>query len=110
MAFNQRLAIVRFLFIVSITCFQSILSDESSHQYEDGEVISVWMNKVGPFNNPTETYPYFSSHVPFCNRAEHIDVKHHEIHYSKFDGLGSVLEVMYRSSLCTITSLHSHHQ
>jgi len=84
--------ITRILLFLSSMLFESTLSDEATHQYDDGEVISVWMNKVGPFNNPTETYPYFSSHVPFCNRAEHIDVKHHEIHYTKFDGLGSILE------------------
>ena len=71
------------------------LADESSHEYSDGESIVVWVNKVGPFNNPTETYPYFKSHVPFCNRAEHVGAQHHELHSSKFDGLGSLLEVLF---------------
>ncbi len=80
------------LFYLFIT-FKTITCDESTHEYEDGESITVWVNKVGPFNNPTETYPYFKSHVPFCNKAEEVMAKHHEIHYSKFDGLGSLLEV-----------------
>lgn len=34
-------------------------------QYEDGEEVYLWMNKVGPFPNPQETYPYYS--LPFCH-------------------------------------------
>ena len=79
--------------IRAFIALQVVFSDEANHEYQDGESITVWVNKVGPFNNPTETYPYFKSHVPFCNRAEAVNAKHHEIHYSKFDGLGSILEV-----------------
>eukprot|EP01083_Nonionella_stella_P075784 206138_1 len=81
-----------FLLCLTLFAFTPILSDEASHEYTDGESITVWVNKVGPFNNPTETYAYFKSHVPFCNKAEEMSAKHHEIHYSKFDGLGSLLE------------------
>ncbi len=34
-------------------------------QYDDGEEVYLWMNKVGPFPNPQETYPYYS--LPFCH-------------------------------------------
>ena len=33
-------------------------------QFEDGEVVPLWYNKVGPYNNPQETYQYFD--LPFC--------------------------------------------
>mmetsp|Transcript_16580 Transcript_16580/g.24477 ORF Transcript_16580/g.24477 Transcript_16580/m.24477 type:complete len:632 (+) Transcript_16580:28-1923(+) len=33
-------------------------------QYEDHEEVHIVVNKVGPFNNPTETYRYYS--LPFC--------------------------------------------
>jgi len=34
------------------------------HQYQVGDVVTVWINRVGPYNNPQETYEYFS--LPFC--------------------------------------------
>ena len=33
-------------------------------QFEDKEKITLWYNKVGPYNNPQETYQYFD--LPFC--------------------------------------------
>ena len=29
--------------------------------------MALWVNKVGPYNNPQETYNYYS--LPFCRRA-----------------------------------------
>lgn len=31
---------------------------EDTHQYESGDDITVWTDKVGPYNNPQETYNY----------------------------------------------------
>jgi len=71
----------------------SVRSDEATHEYEIGEPVLVWVNKVGPFNNPTETYSFYKSHVPFCSRAEEVgQVSHDDFHYGKFDGLGSLLQ------------------
>ena len=36
----------------------------SSAQYEPGEKVNLWVNKVGPYHNPQETYEYFS--LPYC--------------------------------------------
>lgn len=49
-------------------------ADERSHKYKDGEPVVLWVNKVGPYNNPQETYNYYR--LPFCkprpaDRAEH---------------------------------------
>mmetsp|Transcript_78461 Transcript_78461/g.96003 ORF Transcript_78461/g.96003 Transcript_78461/m.96003 type:complete len:225 (+) Transcript_78461:27-701(+) len=66
--------------------------DERNHMYNDGDAVIVWANVMGPFNNPSETYPYYNTHVPFCSQSSDIGVKHDEFHYSKFDGLGSVLQ------------------
>ena len=33
-------------------------------QYTDAEEVVLWMNTVGPYANPEETYSYFS--LPFC--------------------------------------------
>lgn len=34
-------------------------------QYVDGESVIVWVNTVGPMNNPQESYPYYDR-LPFC--------------------------------------------
>ena len=60
--------------------------------WEENEAVLLWVNKVGPFNNPMETYPYYKSHIPFCNRASELQVAHNEFHYERWEGLGSLLE------------------
>ncbi|KAL0351320.1 UNVERIFIED_CONTAM: Transmembrane 9 superfamily member 1 [Sesamum calycinum] len=44
-----------FLFLVSSTL----------GKYQDDETVTLWVNKVGPYNNPQETYNYYS--LPFCH-------------------------------------------
>ena len=34
--------------------------DDTTHKYEEGDPVVLWANKVGPFNNPLETYEYFA--------------------------------------------------
>ncbi|KAL2241765.1 UNVERIFIED_CONTAM: Transmembrane 9 superfamily member 1 [Sesamum indicum] len=49
--------------------------------YQADETVTLWVNKVGPYNNPQETYNYYS--LPFCHppgNAAH-----------KWGGLGEVL-------------------
>jgi transmembrane 9 superfamily member 3 len=43
--------------------------------------VALWVNKVGPYNNPQETYNYYS--LPFCHRSDN------PVH--KWGGLGEVL-------------------
>ena len=45
-------------------------ADEETHTYEDGEHVLLWLNKVGPYHNPQETYSYYK--LPFCKPA-HIE-------------------------------------
>eukprot|EP01004_Peranema_trichophorum_P002590 NODE_1637_length_1869_cov_47.603093_g1385_i0.p1 GENE.NODE_1637_length_1869_cov_47.603093_g1385_i0~~NODE_1637_length_1869_cov_47.603093_g1385_i0.p1 ORF type:complete len:595 (+),score=56.73 NODE_1637_length_1869_cov_47.603093_g1385_i0:33-1787(+) len=45
-----------------------VYADDTTHKYKDGESVKVWANKVGPFNNPLETYEYFS--LPLCRPSE----------------------------------------
>ncbi|EPS65883.1 hypothetical protein M569_08888, partial [Genlisea aurea] len=33
--------------------------------YQDDEAVTLWVNKVGPYNNPQETYNYYT--LPFCH-------------------------------------------
>jgi transmembrane 9 superfamily protein 3 len=50
-------------------------------QYKTEEPVKLWVNKVGPYNNPQETYNYYS--LPFCQPSEN------PAH--KWGGLGEVL-------------------
>jgi hypothetical protein len=50
-------------------------------QYKAEEPVKLWVNKVGPYNNPQETYNYYS--LPFCQPSEY------PAH--KWGGLGEVL-------------------
>ena len=49
-----------------------------------GDKVRLWVNKVGPFNNPQETYNYY--YLPFCR--PNMDEKPK----SKWGGLGEVLQ------------------
>ncbi|KAM7529432.1 hypothetical protein LguiB_032842 [Lonicera macranthoides] len=41
-----------------------VRSDSSNHKYKAGDQVPLYVNKVGPFQNPSETYRYFD--LPFC--------------------------------------------
>lgn len=49
-------------------------------QYQEDDSVTLWVNKAAPYNNPQETYSYYS--LPFCRPA---DGDH------KWGGLGEVL-------------------
>ncbi|XP_057863696.1 transmembrane 9 superfamily member 1 [Cryptomeria japonica] len=62
--------------------FPMVTASEYDHKYNIGDPVTLWVNKVGPYNNPQETYNYYS--LPFChpgNNPTH-----------KWGGLGEVLE------------------
>ncbi|KAG6477160.1 hypothetical protein ZIOFF_066412 [Zingiber officinale] len=65
------------LFFLAATAFAS----ESDHKYQAEDLITLWVNKVGPYNNPQETYNYYT--LPFCHPSEN------PAH--KWGGLGEVL-------------------
>jgi transmembrane 9 superfamily protein 3 len=52
-------------------------------QYAVGDPVMLWVNKVGPDNNPQETYNYYS--LPYCKPGK-ADAHH------KWGGLGEVLQ------------------
>ena len=43
-----------------------VLSSENDHTYSTGDPVHVYGNKIGPFNNPLETYGYFDV-LPWCS-------------------------------------------
>jgi len=57
--------------------------DERTQRYTDGEMVTLWVNKVGPYENPQETYSYYS--LPFCK----VDPDKWE---TRWAGLGEALE------------------
>ena len=75
--------------LASLACGLLALSvpargDEDSHVYAEDESVVVWLNKVGPYHNPQETYTYYS--LPFC-------VPEGGFHTRKrYAGVGEVLE------------------
>uniref|UniRef100_A0A7S0MQZ3 Transmembrane 9 superfamily member n=1 Tax=Pyramimonas obovata TaxID=1411642 RepID=A0A7S0MQZ3_9CHLO len=60
-----------------------VRADEYDHRYAIGDPLTLWVNKVGPYNNPQETYNYYE--LPFCKPKAEKGVH-------KWGGLGEVLE------------------
>ncbi|KAJ6290877.1 hypothetical protein OIU76_027824 [Salix suchowensis] len=54
----------------SVTHVRSVASD---HRYTVGDDVPLYVNKVGPFHNPSETYRYFD--LPFCSPGPRKDKK-----------------------------------
>lgn len=70
-------AILIAIIILAAPAFAS----ESDHKYQPDDPVTLWVNKVGPYNNPQETYNYYS--LPFCQPGENPS--------HKWGGLGEVL-------------------
>jgi transmembrane 9 superfamily protein 3 len=49
-----------------------------------GDEVVIWVNKIGPFNNPQETYTYNS--LPFCKPSNMEEPEAHAL------GVGEILE------------------
>lgn len=60
------------------------LASERNHRYKDNEPVVLWVNKVGPFNNPQETYNYYA--LPYCKARPNERAAH------SWGGLGEVLQ------------------
>ncbi|CAM6040049.1 unnamed protein product [Sphagnum compactum] len=77
----------RVFFLVTALCVLLFLhhcdATEYDHKYAAGDTVTLWVNKVGPYNNPQETYNYYS--LPFCKPGD--GASSH-----KWGGLGEVLE------------------
>ena len=65
-------------------CASSVEGSERNHRYEDKEPVVLWVNKVGPFNNPQETYNYYA--LPYCR------ARPNERPMRSWGGLGEVLQ------------------
>jgi len=56
---------------------------EKNHKYKDNEQLTLWVNQVGPYFNPQETYPYYR--LPFCRPEMGVKTKR------KRQGTGEIL-------------------
>jgi transmembrane 9 superfamily member 3 len=54
------------------------------HQYTPEEAVTLWVNHIGPYHNPQETYPYYA--LPYCKPEHGIET------HKKTSGIGEVLE------------------
>lgn len=70
--------------LAALLLVPAVLGDEYTHRYENNEAVKLWVNKVGPYNNPQETYNFYE--LPFCKKDEEAKPVH------KWGGLGEVLE------------------
>ena len=57
-----------FLLVVVSSLIFTGASANKSQKYKVHESVPLFANKVGPFNNPSETYQYYS--LPFCKPKE----------------------------------------
>lgn len=53
------------------------LAEAAGKRYKPHDPVFIIANKVGPFNNPSETYQYYS--LPFCRTAGKQKRHHHEL-------------------------------
>ena len=74
------------LFVLLLACAAPARADEYDHKYAVGDRVILWENKVGPYNNPQETYNYHE--LPFCRVETALDEK--PTH--KWGGLGEILQ------------------
>ncbi|XAR56331.1 hypothetical protein NMG60_11036774 [Bertholletia excelsa] len=77
----MRPTIISFFAFLAFLIVWPALASESDHKYQQDNPVTLWVNKVGPYNNPQETYNYYS--LPFCRPSG--DAVH------KWGGLGEVL-------------------
>ena len=59
-----------FLLLAALSC---VITNAKTHSYKKEEPVPFYVNKIGPYTNPSETYEYYS--LPFC-APETIQHKH----------------------------------
>eukprot|EP00270_Netrium_digitus_P021509 TRINITY_DN921_c0_g1_i1.p1 TRINITY_DN921_c0_g1~~TRINITY_DN921_c0_g1_i1.p1 ORF type:complete len:593 (-),score=100.18 TRINITY_DN921_c0_g1_i1:257-2035(-) len=81
MGFRLRTALLLTALLLSVSGCSAY---DYFHKYAIGDRVKLWVNKVGPYNNPQETYNYYE--LPFCKPLVNKKPEH------KWGGLGEVLE------------------
>jgi len=63
---------VAFLFLLLLPTFWT-----KDHVYQDEQVVPLYVNKIGPYSNPSESYDYYS--LPFCKPPDVQHAHHHSL-------------------------------
>lgn len=50
-----------------------VQAGERNHKYTEGDEVTLWVNKVGPYHNPHETYEYYD--LPFCKPVGGVETR-----------------------------------
>ena len=72
-----------------VLCVAVVNADEVNHVYEPNERVVLWVNNVGPYNNPQESYKYFS--LPWCTR----DLTQEELDDPDLERLPHIGEILH---------------
>ena len=72
------------MLLLAASIAAAVQGSERNHRYADSEAVTLWVNKVGPFNNPQETYNYYG--LPYCR------ARPDERPARAWGGLGEVLQ------------------
>lgn len=78
---------MRLLLCLALTfgfVFHVVTADDNTHVYEPNEAVTLWVNTIGPFHNPTEMYAYYD--LPYCHPDHGIE------RHKRPAGIGEVLE------------------
>ena len=75
-----RTKMAAFAMVLALAIALAAVGAEAASSYKEGETVKMYANKVGPFNNPSETYQYYT--LPFCQASKK---------KYKLEGLGEVL-------------------
>jgi hypothetical protein len=62
--------------LLSITYSSILMVNAAKHTYKTADKVPFFVNKIGPYSNPTETYEFYS--LPFC-QPQKIQHKHASI-------------------------------
>lgn len=66
--------VVAFALLVSAGLVHRVAeAGERNHKYAEGDEVTLWVNKVGPYHNPHETYEYYD--LPFCKPVEGVETR-----------------------------------
>ena len=55
-------------FVLVLFAVQGVVSIPKGEKYQVGQKVEIFANTIGPFNNPSETFEYYS--LPFCKPPE----------------------------------------
>jgi len=91
---------------LSVCFFVAVAEKKRNHHYAIGDEVPFYVNKIGPYSNPSETYEFYS--LPFC-QPQKIQHKHSSLG-EDFTGdhkVNSLYDIRFRvtihwTSLCKI--------